>query len=449
MTRIIGPIISGMAIGSPIMWPGGPGCWAASGAAPNRSAASSGFGFIGAVAPFPLRIVTPANPSRALLCGRDRGMFPLVTRLIGGALALGTFGALALGRPTPASGQTGPAAWQAQTVPLFGASYSPDIGLLLGGGVTHTRYGFRALPPSTRLLAEAAYATGAATYRVDAAGEFRKPLFPAILYVELRASGLDLIRFYGTGNETDGSQPDSVYRVRQTQLLLGPRVAIPLAPRLGLTLGPLVEYTHAAGDAGTILALTRPYGTGDFGQVGVRAALELDTRDLPVAPARGLHVSVAGRWHPAVGDVSNPFGMLSAEASTYLSAGDPPAATLALRAGGAAVSGTVPFQELVYVGGETTVRGYAEQRFAGRRGAYANVELRFPAGRLPFADVGLFGLADARRVWTPGESSDRWHAAAGGGLWLAWQHRRATTLSIAAARSPERTAVYVRAGFLF
>ncbi|HMC19872.1 MAG TPA: ShlB/FhaC/HecB family hemolysin secretion/activation protein, partial [Gemmatimonadales bacterium] len=127
----------------------------------------------------------------------------------------------------------------------------------------------------------------------------------------------------------------------------------------------------------------------------------------------------------------------------------PPAATLALRAGGAAVSGTVPFQELVYVGGETTVRGYAEQRFAGRRGAYGNVELRFPAGRLPFADVGLFGLADAGRVWTPGESSDRWHAAAGGGLWLAWQHRRATTLSIAAARSPERTAVYVRAGFMF
>src|SRR5207248_291008 len=165
------------------------------------------------------------------------------------------------------------------------AGYSPDIALLLGAGITHTRYGFRALPPSTRLRAEAAYATSAASYRLDASGEFRRPLFPAILYVELRASGLELIRFYGTGNETDGSQPDSVYRVRQTQLLLGPRVAIPLAPRLGLTLGPLVEYTHAARDAGTILALTRPYGTGDFGQVGVRAALELDTRDLPVAPA--------------------------------------------------------------------------------------------------------------------------------------------------------------------
>ena len=132
-----------------------------------------------------------------------------------------------------------------------------------------------------------------------------------------------------------------------------------------------------------------------------------------------------------------------------MSAGDPPAATLALRTGGAAVSGTVPFQELVYVGGETTVRGYAEQRFAGRRGAYANAELRLLAGRLPVGDLGIFGLADAGRVWIAGESSERWHAAVGGGLWLAWQHRRANTLSIAVARSPERTGVYLRAGFMF
>ncbi|HXL35238.1 MAG TPA: BamA/TamA family outer membrane protein [Gemmatimonadales bacterium] len=376
-------------------------------------------------------------------------MFRLVARSIRGALALASLGALALARPPQASSQSGTDAWRPQTVPLWGASYSPDIGLLVGAGITHTRYGFRALPASTRLLAEAAYASSVHSFRLDLAGEFRRPLFPAMLFVELRASGLERTRFYGTGNETDGSRPDSVYRVRQTQLLLQPRVAIPLAPRLRLTLGPLLGYTHTPVDAGTVLALARPYGPGDFGQIGARAALELDTRDVPAAPARGLHLSLASQWYPALWDVGSPFASWSAEASTYLSAGDPPVATLALRAGGTAVSGTVPFQELVYVGGETTVRGYAEQRFAGRRGAYGNVELRLPAGRLPFADVGIFGLADAGRVWTTEESSDRWHAAGGGGLWLAWQHRRATTLSVAVARSPERTAVYVRAGFMF
>jgi len=346
--------------------------------------------------------------------------------------------------------QGGPDAWRPQTVPLFGASYSPDIGLLLGAGVSHTRFGFRALPPSTQLLAEAAYATSASTYRVDVAGEFRRPLLPAILYIELRASGLELIRFYGVGNETDGSQPDSVYRVGQTQLLVAPRVAIPLAPRLRLTVGPLLKYAHAPGDPGTVLKTTGPYyGAGDFGQVGARAGLELDTRDNTAAPARGLHVSMVAQWYPALWDVVRPFGSVSAEASTYLSAGDPPSATLALRAGAGAASGTIPFQELIYVGGGTTVRGYAEQRFAGRRVAYGNAELRILAGRLPFGDIGILGLADAGRVWIPGESSDRWHAAAGGGLWLAWQHRRANTLSIAVARSPERTAVYVGVGFMF
>jgi hypothetical protein len=376
-------------------------------------------------------------------------MFRLVARSIRGALALASLGGLALTRPPQAAAQSGADAWRPQTVPLWGVSYSPDIGLLIGAGITHTRYGFRALPASTRLLAEAAYATSVHSSRVDLAGEFRRPLLPAILFVELRASGLELVRFYGMGNETDGSRPDSVYRVRQTQLLLGPRVAIPLAPRFRLTLGPLLEYTHTPVNAGTVLANPRPYGAGDFGQIGARAALELDTRDVPTASARGLHLSLASQWHPALWDVGSPFASWSAEASSYVSAGDPPVATLALRAAGTAVSGTVPFQGLVYVGGETTVRGYAEQRFAGRRGAYGNVELRLPAGRLPFADVGIFGLADVGRVWTAGESSDRWHAAAGGGLWLAWQHRRANTVSVAVARSPERTAVYVRAGFMF
>src|SRR6059036_1315639 len=242
---------------------------------------------------------------RALLPRRRRGMFPLMVRPI---RRLPLFAPIALiGSDVAAQG--GPDPWRPQTVPLFGASYSPDIGLLLSAGVSHTRYGFRALPPSTRLLAEAAFATSASSYRIDVAGEFRRPLLPTILYIELRASGLELIRFYGVGNETDGSQPDSVYGVGQTQLLVGPRVGIPLAPRLRLTLGPLLKYAHTPGDAGTVLRTTGPYyGTGDFGQVGARAVLELDTRDFPAAPTRGLHLTIAGQWYPALWDVVDPFG---------------------------------------------------------------------------------------------------------------------------------------------
>jgi hemolysin activation/secretion protein len=199
-----------------------------------------------------------------------------------------------------------------------------------------------------------------------------------------------------------------------------------------------------------VLSTTGPYyGTGGFGGVGARTSLELDTRDLGDAAAGGTHVTLGAQWYPALWDMAHPFGSVSAEAATYLSLGDPATAILALRAGGAHVGGIVPFHSMVFIGGEATVRGYAEQRFAGRAGAYANAELRLFVGRLSGGDIGVFGLADAGRVWMPGESSDRWHGATGGGLWFAWQHRRANTVTIAAARSPEGTAMYLRAGFLF
>jgi len=63
-------------------------------------------------------------------------------------------------------------------------------------------------------------------------------------------------------------------------------------------------------------------------------------------------------------------------------------------------------------------------------------------------ELGVFGLGDAGRVYLSGETSDRWHAAAGGGLWLAFLNR-ANILSVAAAHGDEGTRIYARAGFAF
>jgi outer membrane protein assembly factor BamA len=347
-------------------------------------------------------------------------------------------------------GRRGADEWAPRTSPFLWGNYSPDAGLVIGAGLAHARYGFRALPASTHLVARAAYATVARTYHADVAAEFRRPLAPATIALRVRASGLDVIRFYGFGNESDATGPDSAYRVRQRRFALAPTVSIPLAPRLRVAVGPLVSHGRTHADAGTVLATTGPhYGVGDFGQMGTSAALERDTRDAPVAAARGAYLRVAGRWYAPVWDVTEPFGTVSADAATYVSVGDPAAATVALRAGGEAVIGTAPFHHAVYLGGANTIRGYAEDRFAGRRGVYANAELRLRVARPAVGDVGMLGLADAGRVWVSGESSHRWHGAGGGGLWFAWRHRRANTVSLTVARSPERTALYVQAGFMF
>src|SRR5437667_5231185 len=316
-------------------------------------------------------------------------MFPLVLGQIRTLLALAALGATSFTRPAAASAQD---EWRPRTVPLLGASYSPDLGLLIGVGVAHTRYGFRALPPSTRLLASAELSTGAGSYRAAVEGQFRRPLAPGILSIELRASGLEILRFYGFGNETDASQPDSVYRVRQKQLVLAPEVSARLAARLRLGVGPLVKYTHTYSDTGTILTRTGPYyGAGNFGQVGTRAELELDTRDMPVAPARGAHLRVAAEWYPAAWDVIDPLGSVSAEASTYASAGDTPAATLALRVGGAAASGTVPFSEWCTSAGKRPSAAMPSSASPGARGRTRTPNCGYGSGGSPSAITGYSG----------------------------------------------------------
>jgi hypothetical protein len=97
------------------------------------------------------------------------------------------------------------------------------------------------------------------------------------------------------------------------------------------------------------------------------------------------------------------------------------------------------------------VRLGRENRYAGDASAYGTAELRLRLGRMTLlvpSDVGVFGLADAGRVWLEGETSDVWHEAVGGGIWIGFLSR-ANTLSVALAASDERTGVYVQAGFGF
>ncbi len=348
---------------------------------------------------------------------------------------------LTLGRPRD---------WGAYTVPLTTVSYVPDVGLFVGAGLSRTGYGFRQLPYRTKLVIRAGWATTAASFRAEVTDSVRGVLGGAIGTMHVRGSGIDVIRFYGLGNETVISQPDSFYRVRLEQYLLEPSLTFPASGRARISLGAVVQYAEVGRTSGTILAVPT-YGASTFRQVGAEAGFRYDTRDGPRAPSRGLLLTARGTWYPAAWDVVKPFGTVSGEASTYLSAHMPTQPTLALRVGGKRVWGTFPFQEAAFVGGATTVRGFREHRFAGDAALFGNAELRFKLFQFHFltpVDVGAFGLADGGRVYVTGESSTKWHTATGGGIWLAFI-KRTNTISIAGARSVERTGIYVRAGFAF
>ena len=329
-------------------------------------------------------------------------------------------------------------------------SVQPDVGVIVGGGATLRSYGFRRFPYKSLMSLRVGFATGAGKFGVEYTGDFRTA---GAARVAMRAgwSGFDVVRFYGFGNETPDTGTTDLYKVKQQQYLVAPSLVLPLGRQGELTVGPLLKYAFTDLVPGSFIDTRRPYGVGSWGQVGVQAGVRIDTRDRATSATRGVLITVGGSAYPTFWDVTAPFQEAHAEAATYLTAAVPTHPTLAVRVAGQRVWGRFPFHEAVFIGGAGTVRGYSEHRFAGDAGLYGNVELRFRLGRPSLVvpgDFGVFGLADAGRVYVSGETSDRWHAAAGGGLWFA-PLSASNTVSVAVARSPGRTAVYLRLGFAF
>jgi hemolysin activation/secretion protein len=164
-----------------------------------------------------------------------------------------------------------------------------------------------------------------------------------------------------------------------------------------------------------------------------------------------VSLEVGGAVHPAWWDVQETFGEVSGVATAAMTAHLPLTPTLALRAGGRKLWGTYPFFEAAFIGDRNTVRLGREQRYAGDASAYGSAELRLRLTRIMLVvptDVGVFGLTDVGRVYLDGESSDAWHTAVGGGIWLGFLGR-ANTITAAVASSSERTGVYLAAGFGF
>ncbi|PYQ45823.1 MAG: hypothetical protein DMF77_02975 [Acidobacteria bacterium] len=344
-----------------------------------------------------------------------------------------------------------PRDWGGLTTSLPWLSYGPDLGLFLGASVTRESYGFRKDPYASHQRLRGGYATTAQAVRFDYQGDFRHENSGTRTSIFARASGIEILRFYGLGNETLRLPSDDAHKVKQQQYLFAPALVFDLGSRADLTVGPVVQYSTTSLEAGRLISAVQPYGTEDFGQVGGRLGLSLDHRDRPGYPTRGALVQAEARAFPGFWGVRSTFGEVHGEASAYLTPAVAPHPTLALRVGGKRVWGDYPFHEAAYIGGHTTVRGLRAERFGGDASLYGNAELRLALGRfmvlLP-GEFGIFGLADAGRVFLEGESSHKWHTAAGGGVWFSFLSRR-NTLSLAVATSEERTGLYVDAGFMF
>jgi hypothetical protein len=331
-------------------------------------------------------------------------------------------------------------------------AYQSEVGLFLGGGRTLTIYGFRKNPFAMRHRFRAGIATGPKTFRLDYRGDFRRENSATALGLVLRASGIDVISFYGFGNEVAAPQSKEFYRVTQQAYGAYPFVSFGLGRRTLLETGPFLRYASTDNRPDRFLfTLGNLYGAGKFGEVGAGFHLRHDSRNRPSGATKGAVLDLGGSVYPPIWDVDSTYGEVHGEASTYLTAHAPLDPTLALRVGGRKVWGHYPYFDAAFIGGSSTVRLGQVNRYAGDASAYGSAELRLSVAPVEIilpGDFGIFGLADAGRVFLKGESSDRWHTAYGGGIWFSWLDR-AYSVSLAVAKGEERTGFYFQGGFGF
>ena len=319
--------------------------------------------------------------------------------------------------------------WGAEFSPFTPfVDWRPFPDLVVGGGPTWTRYGFRRYPWASIQTVRALWAPLHTRFGLQYLGRFRQTGSDVMTEIQAQVTNLEAAAFYGFGNGTEEILDPDEYIVWAREFKFEPRIIVPLTRGAAVSVGGELRSVDPDPQTGSPAALLGPPGAEGFTAAGFRSTVGYERLDDPALPKSGIRAEVRGAGFPVVWGAGGSFAKLGARTAGYLSpvSGGP---TLALRAGGEWLTGGFPFQYAAFLGGTSTLRGYRPNRFAGDASIYGTAELRQVLTRaklLTRGNLGVFALADAGRVWNDGVSEGDWHTAVGGGVFFSTLGRTLT-----------------------
>ena len=351
-----------------------------------------------------------------------------------------------------------------------GASLRPTLSISTGRGLgimptlefTRRKYGFRQFPYASRAELEVGYSTALKAWEVELETDNRFESSRMFIATETGLSQLMTGRFGGFGNDLEQPTDRTTLEVKQKQLFFQPSLGWAFTPYTDFTIGPVVKFTSTDSIPNRAIAELQPYGFRRFGQAGFVARLMHESDRKLVAhggtadellakePVHVFLFDASAAVYPAVWDTRTTFGTLSAVATSKLTLPLPLSPVLATRIGGQQNFGNAPYFESAFLGGRQSVRTLRRQEYAGDAMLYGTAELRVPIAKFAFIlplNTGVFGFADAGRVYVDGESPGGWHSGVGGGVWLGVL-RSSTSISMTFTNSRDRK-VLVGTGFIF
>jgi hypothetical protein len=324
------------------------------------------------------------------------------------------------------------------TIPFISANFNSDDGLFLGFSLKFIHQGFRKNPYKTMhsLAVNHAFGTNAWNFRwgtelIGALGKNTDLLFNA----DIRSPSTTT-NFFGYGNSSvfdkSNLNPESkkhrYYRSRYSLGDISLLLRKNFSKKVNITLGPAFQYFHLEADEnfGRFITIPPPgvnpltvfakqsYGGGIF-------SLNVDTRNHPALAYKGITWNTSLKVLRGLNDESYDVTQLRSDFAFYVSLSK--TFLLASRFGGGHNFGDFEFYQAQYLGPLDNLRGYRRYRFAGESMAFNNTELRIRFGDFKSylfpGSIGMVLFHDIGRVWHDLDTSDKWHAGYGGGIWIA------------------------------
>lgn len=322
------------------------------------------------------------------------------------------------------------------TVPMIEVWWQPNQELMFGGGLTRTAWGFRKYPWANMQSFTLLYSTGYQNVRASYLGQWRLSDVKLVGSLKARFSGIENMNFYGFGNETPNVEDKKLHMTETNEYSVFPALSYRPSFTFELHVGAEAKVVETRG-GDSLVEQENVYGSGRFGEAGLRAGFEYDSRgrsigmtaargmaapdaSAAVAPQRtsGVRLLAESFFVPKGWDVEESFGGVEGTLASYLGSRK---LVLATRVGGRTMWGRYPWFESASISGLLGgVRGYYDGRFRGDSSLYGNAELRWWIGRRKNAVLplrwGLTGFGESGRVWYEGESSKKWHTGYGGGV---------------------------------
>lgn len=334
--------------------------------------------------------------------------------------------------------------------------YTTDEGVFASANAQLTNYSFRSIPYQNHMDFSFGYAVGAQRYRAVYDARFAN-IWNGTLGLVASASSLDVLNFYGYGNETEYLKPKAdadYYKIEHQEFTFAPNYEYTFLEDVTIRGGASLRYNMTPFDGladSSLIKEQTPRGTDDMLTTTLSASGTLDTRNSAMFPERGFYLNISSFWTPEIIDNKYAYTKAIGDLRLYFTAPILSGITLGLRARGERIWGEFPFYDAAFLGGADDLRGFARERFAGDGSVLGSAELRVNLGKFFIIVPGNYGFTvsgESGKVLYKETISDAMHTSINWGVWIA-PISKDNIFALTVASSEERTTIILKSGFVF